>query len=43
MDWTKKLEEEYGQDETARQLIREYRIEMKMSDEEIYNFLESFF
>lgn len=43
MDWAKKLEEEYGQYETARQLIQEFRTETKMSDEEIYNFLESFY
>ena len=43
MDWTKKLEEEYSQYETAQDLIQNFRTELKMTDEEIYNFLESFF
>ena len=43
MDWTKKLEEEYGNDEMAQGLIQEYRDDLKMSDEDIYSFLESFY
>ena len=43
VDWTKKLEEEYGQDEMAMGLISEFRTDLKMTDEEIYSFLESFY
>ena len=43
MDWTKKLEEKYKNDEMAQGLIQEYRDDLKMSDEEIYSFLESFY
>ena len=42
MDYTKKLEEEYGQDKMAQTLISEWRAD-GYSDEKIYNLLESFF
>ena len=41
INYTQLLEEEYGQ--IAGSLIPELREDLKMSDEEIYKFLESFF
>lgn len=42
VDWTKKLEEDYGQDEMAMKLIAISR-ENGHSDEEIYSLMESFY
>ena len=42
MDYTKKLEEEYGQDSIAQRIIRDARQD-GLTDEEIYNLLESFY
>ena len=41
INYTQLLEKEYGQ--IAGSLIPELREDLKMSDEEIYKFLESFF
>lgn len=41
IDYTQLLETEYGQ--IAGHLIPELREDLKMTDEEIYQFLESFF
>lgn len=42
-NWTELLEREYGDDPIAVQLIGEFRAEMQMPDEEIYQTLESFY
>ena len=42
VDWTKKLEEDYGQDEMAMKLIAISR-ECGYSDEKIYSLMESFY
>ena len=42
MDYTKKLEEEYGQDSIAQRIIRDARQD-GLTDEEIYDLLESFY
>lgn len=42
-NWTEILEREYGDDPMAVQLIKEFRDDLKMSDEKIYSFLESFY
>ena len=43
INYTEMLMQEYGSDEMALGLIQEYRVDLKMTDEEIYNFLESFY
>lgn len=42
-NWTELLEKEYGQDEVAAVLIREFRTEDHKTDKEIYQILESFY
>ena len=42
MDYTKVLEEEFGQDQIAQKIIRDGRTD-GLSDEEIYNLLMSFY
>lgn len=43
MTATELLEREYGQDEMAMELVKEFREDLNMTDQEIYDFLESFF
>ena len=43
MTATALLEREYGQDPMAVGLIQDFRTDLQMSDEEIYQFLESFY
>ena len=42
MDYSKLLQENYGSDKEAQILIEEFR-RQGATDEEIYNFLESFY
>ena len=42
MDYSKKLEEEFSQDQIAKKIIEDGRAD-ELSDEEIYNLLESFY
>ena len=42
INYTEMLMQEYGSDEMAQSLISKWRME-GTSDEEIYNFLESFY
>ena len=43
MTATALLEREYGQDPMAQDLIHLWRTDLKLSDEEIYQTLESFY
>ena len=42
MDYSKKLEKEFSQDQIAKKIIEDGRAD-GLSDEEIYNLLESFY
>ena len=42
INYTELLEQEYGDDRTAQQLIQDFREDLKMSDEEIYKFMNSY-